>query len=53
MSHSSFFYPPVISLLFFAGILLISDMFVSVVQIHDSVMCRCVFILFGFIFMYR
>ena len=33
--------------------LLISDVFVSVVQIHDSVMHRCLFILFGFIFTYR
>ena len=52
MSHSSFFLP-VISLLFYVGILLISDVFVSVVQIHDSVMHRCLFILFAFIFTYR
>ena len=41
MSYSSpCFFFPVISLLFYVGILLISDAFVSVVQIHDSVMPR-------------
>ena len=38
-----FFFLPVISLLFYVGILLISGVFVSVVQIHDSVMHRCLF----------
>ena len=53
VSHSSFFFCPIISLLFYVGILLISDVFVSVVQISDSVMHRCLFILFGFVFTYR
>ena len=43
-----FFFSPVISLLFYVGILLMSDEFVSVVQIHDSVMHRCLFSLGSF-----
>ena len=50
MFHCSF--PLCNFLVIYVGILLISDVFVSVVQIHDSVMHRCLFILFGFIFMY-
>jgi len=47
-----FFFSPVISLLFYVGILLISGVFVSVVQIHDSVMGRHSFIFFVFTFPY-
>ena len=49
MSYSSpCFFFPVISLLFYVGILLISDVFVSVVHIHDSIMHRCLFSLGSF-----
>ena len=44
MAHSSFFFP----WLFYVGILLISDVFVSVVQTPDSVMHRCLFYLGSF-----
>ena len=45
MPHS---FSPVISLLFCVGILLISDVFVSVVHIHDPITHRCVFSLGSF-----
>ena len=51
MFHCSF--PPCNFLVIYVGILLILDVFVSVVQIHDSDMHRCLFILFGFISTYR